>query len=68
MKPWYQSLGIWGSIIAVVMSGTNIALNFDPQTGDFSGNLYQLWPSILATVGGFGAWYGRLRAVTQIGK
>lgn len=59
---------MWGGIIALVLSSSGIALNIDFTTGDFSGNIYQLWAQIGGAVGGLLAMYGRLNADKPIGR
>lgn len=68
MKNWYESKAMWGGILAIVFSSSGIALNIDFTTGDFSGNIYQLWAQIGGALAGVMAVYGRMTAKTPIGK
>jgi hypothetical protein len=67
-KPWWQSIAVWGGIFAILPLLGVAGLQFDPATGDFSGNIYQLWASITAAAGGAAAIFGRIRATARIGK
>jgi hypothetical protein len=67
-KPWYRSIAVWGGIFAILPLLGVTGLQFDPTTGDFSGNIYQLWASITAAGGGVAATIGRIRAKARIGK
>lgn len=66
MKPWFASRTMWGGIAAVVLSSTGLAINIDFTTGDFHGNIYDLWAQIGAAIGGLIAMYGRFHAKTPI--
>lgn len=67
-KRWWESVAIWGGLLSMLTALGLAGIQFDPETGDFSGNIYTLWGSISAFVGGFMAIVGRLRAVTRIGR
>lgn len=65
-KAWYQSRTIWGGIITAGLSASGIALNFDPATGDFSGNIYQIWQQAGTLIAGLLVMYGRTQATAPI--
>lgn len=61
-KPWWQSKTVWGGLISVLPSLGIVGVNFDIDTGDFSGNLYDLWPQVVSIAGGGLAIFGRFKA------
>lgn len=67
-KRWWKSVAVWGGILSIATALGLAGIQFDPVTGDFSGNIYTLWGSITAFAGGVMAILGRLRAVARIGK
>lgn len=66
MKPWYLSTGMWGGILAVVLSSSGLALNVDLTTGEFSGNIYELGTQLGGMVAGIIAVVGRFNARAPI--
>lgn len=66
MTPWYLSRGMWGGILAVVLSSSGLALNVDLSTGEFSGNIYELSTQVGTMLAGFLAVIGRFNAKAPI--
>lgn len=66
MKPWYLSTGMWGGILAVLLSSSGLALSVDLETGEFSGNLYDLGTQLGTMLAGIIALVGRFNARTPI--
>ncbi|MDX1117016.1 hypothetical protein GOL29_03070 [Sinorhizobium medicae] len=66
MKPWYLSTGMWGGILAVLLSSSGLALNVDLETGEFSGNIYDLGTQLGTMLAGVIAMVGRYRATAPI--
>ncbi|MDX1222683.1 hypothetical protein GOL85_13220 [Sinorhizobium medicae] len=66
MKPWYLSSGMWGGILAVVLSSSGLALNVDLETGEFSGNIYDLGTQLGTMAAGIIAIVGRFNASAPI--
>lgn len=66
MKPWFASTTMWGGIATVILASTGLAINIDFTTGDFHGNIYDLWAQVGAAIGGLIAMYGRFHASTAI--
>lgn len=62
MTPWYLSRGMWGGILAVVLSSSGLALNVDLATGEFSGNIYELSTQLGTLLAGLLAVVGRFNA------
>lgn len=67
-KPWWQSLTIWAGLLTMLSSLGFAGLSFDPATGDFTGNIFQLWASLTTTVTGAATVWGRIRATVRVGK
>lgn len=68
VKPWYSSIGVWGGIFSILAATGFTGVNIDFTTGDFTGNIYDLWASIVGIASGGTALYGRLVATRRIGK
>ena len=66
MKPWYLSSGMWGGILTVILSSSGLALNVDLQTGEFSGNIYELSAQLGGMVAGIISIVGRFNARAPI--
>ena len=66
-KPWWKSLTVWSGLLTVLTSFGFAGLAFDPLTGDFNGNVYELGASLSAFLSGAGAIYGRIRARVRVG-
>lgn len=66
MKPWFASRTMWGGIATVILASTGLAINIDFTTGDFHGNIYELWAQGGAVIGGLIAMYGRFHAKQPI--
>lgn len=64
-KPWYQSIGVWGSIGAVALPIINQLLKTNLTTDDFNTAL-NLITAIGTSVSGLLALWGRVRATTTI--
>ena len=62
-KPWYLSITFLAGVFFVLQG---FGVNIDFQTGDFSGNIYELWASISSMLGGFAVIYGRARASARL--
>ncbi len=67
-KPWFKSLTVWSGLLTVLTSFGFAGLAFDPLTGDFNGNVYELAASLTSFLSGAGAIYGRVRAKVRVGK
>ena len=65
-KSWYASKTVWGGLIAILPSLGIVGFNIDIDTGDFSGNIYTLWPQLVSIGGGLLAIYGRAVAAVKI--
>lgn len=65
-KPWWQSKTVWGGLISVLPSLGIVGLNIDIDTGDFSGNIYTLWPQLVSIAGGGLAIFGRIKAKVNV--
>ncbi|ASQ10237.1 hypothetical protein CDO22_08705 [Sinorhizobium meliloti] len=57
---------MWGGILAVLLSSSGLALNVDLETGEFSGNLYDLGTQLGTMLAGIIALVGRFNARTPI--
>lgn len=68
VKPWWQSLAVWGGILTVLSGLGLTGIQIDVETGDFHGNVYALCASVMNLLTGVAAVYGRVRAVTRIGR
>ena len=49
-KPWYLSITFLAGVFFVLQGFGLAGVNIDFQTGDFSGNIYELWASISSMV------------------
>lgn len=67
-KPWWQSVTVLAGIFMLLNAMGLAGLNIDWGTGEFSGNVYELWGSLYGMAGGAAAIFGRFRAKTRIGK
>ena len=65
-KPWYMSKTVWGGLISVLPSLGIVGFQLDVDTGDFSGNIYTLWPQLVSIAGGALAIYGRATAKLKV--
>ena len=65
-KPWYLSVTFLAGVFFVLQGFGLAGVNIDFQTGDFSGNIYELCASISSMVGGFAVIYGRARASARL--
>ena len=65
-KPWWQSKTVWGGLISVLPSLGIVGFQLDVDTGDFSGNIYTLWPQLVSIAGGALAIYGRATAKLKV--
>ena len=65
-KPWWQSKTVWGGLISILPSLGIVGFQLDIDTGDFSGNIYTLWPQIVSIAGGVMAIYGRATAKLRV--
>jgi hypothetical protein len=61
-KPWYQSITIWAGIVQLISGAGLTGLNLDVATGDFTGNIYELWASLSPMATGALTIWGRWRA------
>jgi hypothetical protein len=67
-KRWWQSVTVWAGLFMLLNAAGLAGLNIDFATGDFSGNIYELWASVSGALAGIAAIYGRIRAATRIGR
>lgn len=65
-KSKFMSKGVWGGALAILIGATGLAINFDPATGDFSGNLYTVGEQVATMAAGALALWGRLSARTVL--
>lgn len=65
-KPWYTSLTFLAGAFFVLQGFGLAGVNIDFQTGDFSGNIFELGTSVSSMLGGLAVLYGRARASTQL--
>lgn len=65
-KPWWHSKTVWGGLVAILPSLGIVGFNIDVDTGDFSGNIYTLWPQLVSVGGGALAIYGRATASLKL--
>ena len=72
-KPWFSSVTIWGAILAIALPplGKLLHITFtSDQASQLASLLAQAGDQLQILgplVGGFMAWFGRVRATTQIG-
>lgn len=67
-KPWWQSITILAGVFMLLNAVGLTGLQIDWETGDFSGNIYDVYASVAQLTAGAAAIFGRLRAATRIGK
>ncbi len=65
-KAWYLSRTIWGGLIAILPALGIVGFQFDLDSGDFSGNVYTLWPQLVSISGGAIAIFGRAKATAGL--
>lgn len=65
-KSKYLSKGVWGGVLVMLISATGLAIQFDPATGDFSGNLYSVAEQVATLAAGALALWGRFSAKTVL--
>ena len=64
-KPWWQSTGVWGGVVAVLAVGLGF---FGYQiSGDLQAELVETITSAIALGGGVLAIWGRIKATKTIG-
>ena len=61
-----MSKTVLGAMIAILPSLGIVGFNIDLDTGDFSGNIYTLWPQIVSIAGGVLSIYGRVTAKLKV--
>lgn len=67
-KHWYQSTVVWAGIFLMLNSIGIAGINIDFSTGDFNGNVYELWSSIGGAIAGAVSIWGRVMATASIRK
>jgi len=65
-KHWLQSKTMWGGLLTAALSATGIGLNVDLETGQFSGNVYEMLPQVGTLLSAGLVIYGRAKAVLPI--
>lgn len=66
-KKWYESITIWGGVVAIGSAVANAAFGvyIDEQTQN---EIAQNIMTVVGAIGGIAAIYGRLKAEKKIGK